>query len=63
MGSIRTADPPRDKKYAEASMILFLSWSSNDEDDDGYKPVWPSGMWATSLRQARCQRHTIAHDQ
>jgi hypothetical protein len=35
VGSIRTADHPRNKKYAEASIILFyFSISSVSLDDD-----------------------------
>jgi hypothetical protein len=31
-------------------LICLFAWLFNhgDDDDDEYKPVWPSGLWATS---------------
>jgi hypothetical protein len=49
------------KRSKQLTSQLTLVTTMDDDDDEYNKPVWPSGLWATSQGESR-QRHTTAHN-
>jgi hypothetical protein len=50
--------------HEHAPPVVALAGAVNqgaNVNDDGYKPVWPSGMWVTASQGGETSEYTTAH--